>query len=180
MRADLRPTLHQPPPNAPWRALAFVMNDPSAPLPGERMRCPGHRWLADTIEGGKCDEISTTPEPVRAPYATSICLLRQRCVSRRPATYLNAKRWRANEVTEGPTGYRNRAMFEMLTHGIQCGLRQRAGVTDPCTCPPGYAAWWHSLPAPHPVVRYWEPIPPPKWPTPVEGEAIAELLHLPV
>jgi hypothetical protein len=71
---------------------------------------------------------------------------------------LNAKTWRANEVTIGPTGYRNRAMFEMLAHGVLCGERQRNGeIVTACTCPPGYAKWWASLPAPHPVVRYWRP-----------------------
>lgn len=141
MTRDMRPTLSQAPPFASCRALVATMNDPS-PAPGPvRQACVGHAF----INGDPCWPGHDVP---------GMCVLSARRRARRAQDYLNAKGWRANEVKIGPTGYRNHARFEMLAHGVLCGHQPEG-----CTCPPGYAAWWHSLPAPHPVVRFFEVVP---------------------
>lgn len=127
IRPDARPTLHETPQDALSRAQLALMSDrPVAPgrtLPA----CQGHCWLND----GK-------GEPGHEPGDTCLSTLYRR--AHRVADYRHAKRWRANEVTIGPTGYRKRAMFEMLAHASLCVFRGR------CDCPPGYARWWHDLP----------------------------------
>lgn len=94
----------------------------------------------------------------------------------RPAVYRTALRNRANEVTVGPTGWRNRATFEMLAHGVLCGRRLREGVEPWCTCPDGYDRWFMALAGLHPIVAYWLARPQSEWPNVDEASAIATAL----
>jgi len=126
IRPDVRPTLHQPPPDALSRAQTALMHDHPVELGRTLPVCQGHAWL----------------KPGRDEHHVvgGVCYSKLYRRAQRVADYRHAKRWRANEVTIGPTGYRTRAMFEMLAHAYLCTFRRR------CDCPPGYARWWDELP----------------------------------